>query len=131
MENRLEFSKNKKSLLLREMKRKEVDIMKLNNVVPKMDEMFGRLEFAGNKEDVNGYVDGRRKVIGRKYHLYAEKQPADDITVILPTSVVTKSFEYEDAIELVNPTLKVEGQRIGNSGHASYTLYADDIKKIS
>lgn len=104
--------------------------MKLTNVVPKMDEMFGVLEFAGNKEDVIGYVDGRRKVTGRLYHLYAEKQPADDITVILPAVVPTKTFEYENVVELVNPTLKVSGYKIGDSGHVSYTLHADDIKKV-
>lgn len=104
--------------------------MQLRNVVPKMDEMFGILEYAGKKEDVTGYVDGRRKVIGKQYHLYSEKQPADDITVILPVNASEKAFEYEDAVVLVNPMLDVSGRKIGNSGHASYTLYADDMKKL-
>lgn len=104
--------------------------MQLRNVVPKMDEMFGTLEYAGKKEDVTGYVDGRRKVIGKQYHLYSEKQPADDITVILPANASEKAFEYEDAVVLVNPMLDVTGRKIGNSGHASYTLYADDMKKL-
>lgn len=103
--------------------------MKLKNVVPKMDEMFGKLEYAGNKEDVTGYVDGRRKVIGKQYHLYSEKQPADDITVILAANASEKAFEYEDEVVLVNPMLEVAGRKIGNSGYASYTLYADDMKK--
>lgn len=104
--------------------------MQLINVVPKMDEMFGTLEYAGKKEDVIGYVDGRRKVIGKQYHLYSERQPADDITVILPANASEKAFEYEDAVMLVNPVLDVTGRKIGNSGHASYTLYADDMKKL-
>lgn len=104
--------------------------MQLRNVVPKMNEMFGVLEFAGNREDVNGYVDGRRKVIGRQYHLYSEKQPADDIKVILPASTPVKTFEYEDRIELVNPRLEVNGTNIQGSGYADYVLWADDMKKV-
>lgn len=103
--------------------------MKLKNVVPKVDEMFGVLEYAGNKEDVTGYANGRRKVIGKQYHLYAEKQPADDVTVILPASVNEKAFEYECKVMLVNPMLDVTAYRIGDTGHVRYILYADDMKK--
>ena len=103
--------------------------MKLKNVVPKMDEMFGRLEFAGNKEDVMGYVGGQRKIIGRKYHLYSELQLADDIEVILPSNAREKTFEYEDEVVLVNPVLDVSGRKVGDSGYANYMLYADDMKK--
>lgn len=104
--------------------------MQLINVVPKMDEMFGTLEYAGKKDDVIGRVSGRNKVIGKQYHLYSEKQPADDITVILPANASEKAFEYEDAVVLVNPMLEVTGRKIGDAGHASYTLYADDMKKL-
>lgn len=103
--------------------------MKLKNVVPKMNEMFGKLEFAGKKEEITGYVNGRRKLVGRQYHLYSEKQLADDVRVILPSNVGEKNFGYEDEVVLVNPRLEVEARRIGDSGHADYTLYADDMKK--
>lgn len=103
--------------------------MKLKNVVPKMDEMFGKLEFAGKKEEVTGYVNGRRRLTGRQYHLYSEKQLADDVKVILPANVGEKSFGYEDEVVLVNPKLEAVARRIGDTGYASYVLYADDMKK--
>lgn len=101
--------------------------MKLKNVIPKMDEMFGRLEYAGKGEEITGYVNGRRRVIGNQYYLYSEKQPADNVEVILPANVGKKAFGYEDEIVLMNPRLEVEARRIGNFGHANYILYADDM----
>lgn len=103
--------------------------MKLKNVVPKMDEMFGALEFAGRKEEITAYVGGRRKVVGKQYHLYSEKQPADDIVVTLPANVGDKGFDYESRVMLVNPVLVASGKKVGDSGYADYELCADDMQK--
>lgn len=103
--------------------------MKLVNVVPKMEVSFGVLEYAGKKEDVMGRIGGQRKITGRKYHLFSEKQPADDIEVVLPVALPEKKFGYEDKVVLVKPILDVEGEKIGDSGHANYILYAEDMRK--
>ncbi len=105
--------------------------MDLRNVVLNMQETFGKITFAGEGKLVTDGNGRSAKVIGREYRLYAEKQPADNISVILQPSAGEKHFEYEDMVALENPHLEVRAVAIDNrQAYSDYILYADNMKKL-
>jgi len=103
--------------------------MKLKYVVPKMKEMFGKLEFAGAGDVESRSVNGRRTVINRTYNLYSEVQRTEDISVIIPGKAGEKHFNLDDTIKLINPRLVAVGYAINGRGYSKYVLMADDIVK--
>lgn len=103
--------------------------MELKYVIPKMNETFGILEFAGEGNTEQRRIDGRMQVLSRSYNLYSDVQRADDVIVVLPPEAGEKHFEVEDKVKLINPKIKAEGYKIGNRGFTNYVLYADDLVK--
>lgn len=103
--------------------------MDLKFVVPKMEETFGELEFAGEGEVSIQRVNGRTNVASRSYHLYSSRQRADDIVVVVSGAAGEKRFAYEEKVKLVNPRIGTEGKNINGRGYTDYILYADDIVK--
>ena len=105
--------------------------MKLTKVVPKMDETFGKLTFAGTGEvNTTGY--GRNvRVVSRNYNLFSSVQRADDIVVIVTGNTLEKTFSFEEEVKLINPVITAEGRNIQGSGFTNYLLYADDIVPAS
>lgn len=100
--------------------------MELKYVIPKMNETFGILEFAGEGNTEQRRIDGRMQVLSRSYNLYSDVQRADDVIVVLPPETGEKHFEVEDKVKLINPKIKAEGYKIGTRGFTNYVLYADD-----
>lgn len=103
--------------------------MELKYVIPKMNETFGILEFAGEGNTEQRRIDGRMQVLSRSYNLYSDVQRADDVIVVLPPEAGEKYFEVEDKVKLINPKIKAEGYKIGTRGFTNYVLYADDLVK--
>lgn len=103
--------------------------MELKYVIPNMDKTFGRLEYAGEGKMEQRRINGRMTTLSRSYNLYSDIQRADDIEVILPAEAGEKHFEPEEAVQLVNPRITVEGYKIGNRGFTNYILHADDMVK--
>ena len=104
--------------------------MELKFVCPNMEKTFGVLEFAGVNEVVQRRVNGVLKVTAYKFNLFSSVQRADDIIVEIPASAGEKNFEYEQVVELVNPQLTAEGQKIVNRGYTRYILKADDMVAV-
>lgn len=104
-------------------------MVNLKFVVPKMQETFGELGFAGVGGTMTQRVNGISKVVGRSYHLFSSVQRADDIEVTLPASAGEKHFNYDEPVKLVNPRITAEGYSIGNRGYTNYVLAADDMVK--
>lgn len=103
--------------------------MELKYIVPKIEETFGVLEFAGEGAVETKRVDGRQTVQTREYNLYSSVQRADGVSVVLPAKAGEKFFKYEERVKLVNPKIFVKGRKIGNRGYAEYVLTADDLVK--
>ena len=103
----------------------------LKFVVPKMKETFGNLAYAGKGKVIpkGQRVNGVEQTPGRVYHLYSDRQRADNIEVIIPLSVPDKSFEYDEPVELVNPRLELSPYSIGRNGISDYCMMADNIVK--
>lgn len=104
--------------------------MELKRVVPKMEETFGELIFAGEGKVEKAGFGGNGKVTGRIFNLYSSKQRADNIAVKLVGNVGEHNFTYMDKVKLINPRLIVEGKKAGDTGYSDYTLLADDMEKI-
>jgi hypothetical protein len=101
--------------------------MKLKNVIPKMEETFGVLEFAGEGDVEQRWNAGRMEIVSRTYNLYSSVQRADNIEVVLPPEAGEKKFAPETRVKLINPRLGVEGRKIQESAFSDYVLYADDL----
>lgn len=105
--------------------------MELNGVYVDGARTFGALYFAGIGEAEYGRINGIRRVVSRSYHLYSQRQRADNVTVILPSRVEAKTFEYDQPVKLVNPRLEAQGKRAGSTGsYTDYMLYADDLISV-
>lgn len=105
--------------------------MNIKQVIPNMEKTFGILEFAGEDEIVEEWINGKRQQIGRRYNLYSNIQRADNIEVIIPTSAGIKEFEFDEEVKLVNPRIKAEGYWVENRAFTKYMLYADDMVKAT
>lgn len=103
--------------------------MELKYVIPNIEKIFGRLEYAGEGKMEQRRINGRMTTLSRSYNLYSDIQRADDIEVILPAEAGEKHFEPEETVQLVNPRITVEGYKIGNRGFTNYILHADDMVK--
>jgi Bacterial protein of unknown function (DUF961). len=98
-------------------------------LIPNMEKTFGALEFAGQGEDIFDYVNGRRTVVNRSYNLYSSIQKADNVSVRIPSELRVRNFDYEEEIQLLNPRIELEANRVGERSYTNYVLYADDIVK--
>lgn len=105
-------------------------MMDLKFVVPKMEETFGELVFAGTGDVVTQRQGGRPVTVKREYHLYSSVQRADDITVELPGKAGEKHFNYEEPVVLINPRITAKGYSIGQRGYTDYVLQADDMVSV-
>lgn len=101
--------------------------MELKFVAPKMEETFGKLTFAGVGDAETAYVNGRKRVTGRNYHLFSTRQRADDVVVTLPATVGEKHFGYDEPVVLINARLSASGRNIEGSGYTDYKMTADDM----
>lgn len=101
--------------------------MQLKKVVPDMEKTFGKLEFASVGEVETRRAGGRTSIVNRTYHLYSSVQPGDDVIVVCPGRVGTKSFEMEEQIFLANPEIVAENRTGGDRNRVNYVLHADDI----
>ena len=106
---------------------REENMLNLKFVVPKMEETFGELAFAGVGEVKTQRVNGSPKVVGRTYHLFSSVQRADDVTVVLPASAGEKHFGYDEPVKLVNPHITADAYSIGTRGYTDYVMTADDM----
>ncbi|WP_099205528.1 DUF961 family protein [Scatolibacter rhodanostii] len=95
-------------------------------IIPK-EETFGVLEFAGEGETIIEFINGKRTPTYRVYNLYSSVQKADNVEVRLPYALKAKSFGYEERVQLINPRLEVESNRVGERSYVRYILYADDL----
>lgn len=105
----------------------------LKFVVPKPEETFGNLAYAGKGEEraVRGNRGGLRRVTERTYALYSDRQRADSIEVTIPASAGEKHFAYEEPVKLVNPKITQESYSIGDRGYTRYRMTAEDLIKAS
>lgn len=103
--------------------------MELKYVIPRVEETFGNLEFAGEGNAIQERVNGRLTPVARTYNLYSDVQRADDIEVTIPITAGEKHFQYGDKVKLVTPRIVAEGYKIGLRGFTNYILKADDLVK--
>ncbi|MFS7002836.1 DUF961 family protein [Carnobacterium maltaromaticum] len=103
--------------------------MALEFVVPQK-ETFGKMEFVDFGKNIEETVNGKMKVTGHQYSLISVEQK-EEILVIIPPSIAKKTFEEDTLVEILNPVLKVKGNRIGtNNAYAEWICYADDIISV-
>lgn len=103
--------------------------MNIKQVIPDMERTFGVLEFAGEGEVIEEWINGKRQQIGRVYNLYSNVQRADNIEVVISMTAGSKEFEFDEKVKLVNPRIKAEGYWVENRPYTKYVLYADDMVK--
>ena len=102
--------------------------MELKFVVPDMVETFGKLTYGGEGEVLSEGYGRNTTIVGRSYHLFSNKQRADDIEVVVAAEAGEKDFD-QDQPKAVNPHLIAKGYEIENRGFTDYVLYVDDLVK--
>ena len=105
----------------------------LKFVVPKPEETFGNLAFAGKsgEETERGNRGGLRRVTERTYALFSDRQRADSVEVTLPASAGEKRFAYEEEVKLVNPRITAGQYGIDGRNYVKYTMEADDLVSVT
>jgi Bacterial protein of unknown function (DUF961). len=105
--------------------------MKLKNVAVDLKETFGNLEFGSKGEEIKERNPRTRKeeIVAIEYHLFSDVQKADDIIVVIPSTMGEMQFEYFDKVTLIEPTLKANGYLVGRQAHVDYILHAKKIVK--
>mgnify|MGYP003378464612 CR=1 FL=1 len=99
----------------------------LKFVVPKPEETFGNLAFAGKNGEETAWSGGLRRVVKRTYSLFSDRQRADSVEVSIPGSAGEKLFAYEEPVKLVNPRITAGQYRINNRNYVKYMMEADDL----
>ncbi len=104
----------------------------LKFVVPKTQETFGNLAFAGKSGEETAWGNGgSRRVTKRTYSLFSDRQRADSIEVMIPGSAGEKLFAYEEPVKLVNPRIVAGQYRVANRNYVKYIMEADDLVSVS
>lgn len=103
--------------------------MELKFVVPDMVETFGKLTYGGEGEVLSEGYGRNTTIVGRSYHLFSNKQRADDIEVVVAAEAGEKDFDQDQPLKAVNPHLIAKGYEIENRGFTDYVLYVDDLVK--
>lgn len=103
--------------------------MELKFVVPDMAETFGNLSYGGEGEVLTEGYGRNTTIIGRGYHLFSDKQRADDIEVVVAAEAGDKDFDQDQRVKGINPHLVAKGYEIENRGFTDYVLYVDDLVK--
>jgi len=104
--------------------------MKLINVVPDMEKVFGDLEYGGKADVEQRRVNGTMRTLSRTYSFYSDVQATDPIAVKIPGSAGDKQLLPDDKVRVINPRIVPVVLKAGNVEYTEYMLEADDIEKL-
>jgi len=110
-------------------------MLDLKFIVPKMDETFGKIRFAGRVEKVEVRRGRTMEHRANFISLVSEKQRK--MGVVLPKNVALDKLKFRDVVELVNPRLEYETGRTEvrgeerPQGFTQAVLHAEGIKIVN
>lgn len=103
----------------------------LKFVVPDVKGTFGNLAFAGDGKFVTNRTGGVARTVTREYHLFSDRQRADNIKVTIPGAAGEKHFAYDEEVTLVNPRITLNAYGIEGRGYSDFEMTADDLVRVS
>jgi len=103
--------------------------MKIKKVYPKTNEVFGKLEFAGETDGIFDWNNKTRQRVQthRKFNLYSEKIRTDDIVVTIPVSSGVKRISPDTHVELVDAYITAHAKTSGDVSYTDYQLHAENM----
>jgi len=110
-------------------------MLDLKFIVPKMDETFGVIRFAGRIEKME--VRNGRTMEHKTNFVSLASEKQRKMGVVLPKNVALNELKFKDVVELVNPRLEYETGRTEARGEerpqgfTQAVLRADGIKVIN